>query len=158
MTYSDPTLTLPDPVEKPEFYAGVPMKRFLAWVFDFILIAFVSALIFVITIVPVALTVLGVFLYPFMFMVIGFFYRWSTLAGGSATWGMRMMAIEIREANGQRLSTGNAFWHTLGYSLSMSMGVVQMVSMIMMMLSERGQGLTDMVLDTAAINRPATRY
>lgn len=158
MTYSDPTLTLPDPAAKPEFYAGVPMKRFLAWLFDVILLALITGLIFVITIVPVALTVLGIFLYPLMFMGIGFFYRWITLSGGSATWGMRLMAIEIREANGQRLSSGTAFWHTLGYTFSVSVGVVQMVSMIMMLLSERGQGITDMVLDTAAINRPATRY
>ena len=88
------TFSLPDPASQPEFYQGVVLKRGLAWVFDAILIAILSALVLPFT----AFT--GIFFFPGLMLVMGFFYRWFTLAGGSSTWGMRLMSIELREADG----------------------------------------------------------
>jgi uncharacterized RDD family membrane protein YckC len=68
---------------------------------------------------------------------------------------MRLMAIELREADGMRLSGGTAFLHTLGYSLSIAILPLQFVSVIAMVALGRGQGLTDLILGTAMINRPA---
>ncbi len=89
---------------------------------------------------------------PVYFIVVGFLYRWFTISGGSATWGMRLMAIELRDAYGRRLNGQQAFFHTLGYSVTMSTVVLQIASIVMMLISERGQSLTDMVMGTTALN------
>jgi uncharacterized RDD family membrane protein YckC len=140
---------LPDPVAEPQFYAGVTGKRLLAWVFDAIITFALCLLVLPFT----AFT--AMFFFPLLWLVTGFLYRWTTLAGGSSTWGMRLMAIELREADGMRLSGGTALVHTLGYSLSLAVLPLQFVSVIAMVALGRGQGLTDLILGTAMINRPA---
>ena len=87
--------------------------------------------------------------------VVGFMYRVITLATGAATWGMRIMAIEIRDPHGAQLDLGQAFLHTVGYTVSWAVMPLQLISMVLMATSNRGQGLTDVVLGTAAINRKA---
>lgn len=142
-------LGLPDPTIKPQFYQGVIAKRGLAWVIDVVIIALIC-----IVIVPfTAFT--GIFFFPLLMLVFGFLYRWFTLAGRSATWGMRLMGIEIRDRDGRRLTSQDAMLHTLGYTVSVAIAPLQLVSIILMLMSARGQGLSDHVLDTAAINRPA---
>ncbi len=144
MTYASHT---PDPLTQPAFYESVPSKRLLAWVADVALI----------TLICVVLTpftgFLSLFLWPVFWLAISFVYRWATLAGGSATWGMRLMAIELREADGARLSGGTALAHTLGYTVSMALPLLQIVSVVLMATSARGQGLSDLALGTVAINR-----
>jgi uncharacterized RDD family membrane protein YckC len=141
----------PDPDRHAEFYRGVLPKRFFAWVLDVVLIALVTALIVPFT----AFTAL--FFLPVLFLVVGFVYRWTTLSGRSATWGMRLMNIEFLDRNGQRFDAAGALFHTLGYSVSMAFVFPQILSVAMMMLSRRGQGLTDLVLGSVAINSPGVR-
>ncbi|MDJ0820970.1 MAG: RDD family protein [Paracoccaceae bacterium] len=147
--YSDPIDHLPDPVRQPGFYADVPVKRGIAWVIDLVII--------MVLVVPVVILTafIGMLFLPFLYLVVGFLYRWFTIAGGSATWGMRMMAIEFRDSFGRRLDSQQALLHTLGYTVSISIVPVQIVSIILMFTSERGQGVTDMVLGTTALNRRA---
>jgi hypothetical protein len=59
--------------------------------------------------------------------------------------------------DGQPFDLSMAFLHTLGYSVSMGFIVLQVVSVVLMMTTDRAQGLTDHVLGTVAINRKA-RY
>lgn len=141
--------TLPDPVYQPEFYADVTVKRGIAWIIDTLLIAALVVPAVVMT------AFIGLFFLPLLFLAVGFVYRWVTISGGSATWGMRLMSIELRDDMGQRLDSGTAFMHTLGYSISMAFFIVQIVSIAFMFTSERGQGITDMVLGTVMINRRA---
>lgn len=141
----------PDPDRHAEFYRGVLPKRFFAWVLDVVLIALVTAVIVPFT----AFTAL--FFLPMLFLVVGFAYRWFTLSGRSATWGMRLMNIEFLDRNGQRLDAGAALLQTVGFTLSMAFVFPQMLSVVLMMLSRRGQGLTDMVLGTVVINSPGLR-
>jgi hypothetical protein len=68
---------------------------------------------------------------------------------------MRLFAIEFRNANGQRLDQAEAFQHTLGFMLSFTFFPVQILSMVLMATSARGQGLTDHILGTVALNRRA---
>lgn len=140
---------LPDPATRPEFYASVPAKRLFAWVIDFVVVCALMIPILFLTLFT------ALFFWPLAFAVVGFVYRVLTLAGGSATLGMRLMAIEFRNAYGERLDPGQAVLHTLGYTVSLSLPVIQIVSMVLMCTTERGQGLTDMVLGTVAINRRA---
>jgi len=139
--------TLPDPQRSPEFYASVLMKRAFAWVVDFTLIGVIAVLLTPLT----AFT--AVFFFAFFAMVVGFFYRWYTITNGSATWGMRLFSIELRNSEGQKLSKEEALFHTIGYTVSVIVSPLQLISMIMMVLSQRKQGLTDHLLGTAAINR-----
>jgi len=138
---------LPDPDIQPEFYNGVPLKRLCAWVLDMVVIIGMCLLILPFT----AFT--GLFFFPFLLMVTGFIYRVMTLANGSATWGMRLMAIELRDRADEPLDLGLAFLHTLGYSISIGIFFVQVVSAVLMGSSAYGRGLTDMVLHTTMVNR-----
>ena len=149
MTLTSASSGLPDPVTDSAFYRGVPTKRALAWVVDVVIVAIACVLVLPFT----AFT--GLFFFPVLMLTVGFFYRWFTIASGSATWGMRLMAIELRNIAGARLTAGEAFLHTAGYTVSVVTAPLQLISMVLMLATPRGQGLSDMVLGTAAINRPA---
>ena len=145
------TSGLPDPDTHAEFYADIPLKRFLAFLVDAILITVITVLLIPLT----AFTAL--FFFGFLGLMVSFVYRTLTLASRSATPGMRLMAIEFRTHHGERFDLGTAFVHTLLFTVSMSMVLPQVISIILMLTSERRQGLSDMFMGTAAINR-AARY
>ncbi len=137
----------PDPDIQSQFYDGIPSKRFLAWIVDMIIIIGICLLVLPFT----AFT--GLFFFPFLMLVFGFAYRVVTLANGSATWGMRLMGMEIRQSDDSPLDLGQAFLHTLGYSISFAMAPLQLISVVLMLTSARKQGLNDMVLGTVPMNR-----
>ena len=150
-TLSNPLWGLPDPDLQPEFYADVPVKRLVAWVFDMVLILAATFLL--------ALFSLGIFffIFPFLAMVVGFFYRWITISRRSATPGMRLVSIELRSGNGQTLDSGGAFLHTLVYTIATTTIVLQLASIVLMLTGSRAQGLHDHLLGTAMINRASDR-
>jgi len=140
---------LPDPQLLPEFYAWVPLKRLVAWLVDFVLIL-------LLTVVVLAFTAfLATPLLPLVYVALNIAYRMVTLARWSATPGMAMMAIELRTLGGERLDRGLALAHTLGFTVSMLTVLPQIASVAMMLSSARGQGLSDALLGTAMLNRPA---
>ncbi len=141
------------PIEQPGVddddrpYRNVPLKRFLAWCLDVVLISMATAAI-------VAFTLLTALLFlPAVYACISFLYRWATLATSSATPGMILVGIEIRGLDGARLDGTTALLHTAGYFASVLTFPLQVISIGMMLLSARGQGLTDVVLRTVAVNR-----
>ncbi|HMO73529.1 MAG TPA: RDD family protein [Paracoccaceae bacterium] len=139
---------LPDPIRHAAFYRGTATRRAAAWVVDTVATAVLTALIVPFT----AFTAL--FFLPFLYALVNAAYRWSTLSGLSATPGMWLAGGELREADGRQLSSGTAFLHTAGYVLSWAFVLPQVASMALMATSQRGQGLSDLVLGTAAIRRP----
>lgn len=139
----------PDPLTQPDFYKDVTFKRLLAWTVD-AAVTFIGCLL----ILPFTFFT-GLFVFPLLFLVVGFAYRMITLANGSATWGMRLFAIELRKSDGTRLDVGSAFAHTSGYTISWAVAPLQLISMVMMASTERGQGLSDHVLGTVMVNRRA---
>ncbi|MEM8775485.1 MAG: RDD family protein [Pseudomonadota bacterium] len=142
---------IPDPDVQPEFYADVPLKRLLAWLVDTLVILGLSLVIVVFT----AFT--GLLVWPILLLVVGFIYRTATIANGSATPGMRLFAIEFRTLDGARLDLPLALMHTLGLTISFGFIILQVISVILMMTSARGQGLSDLVLGTIAVNRRAAQ-
>lgn len=138
---------LADPVSQPQFYRDVAGKRLVAWVVDTVLIALICVLILPFT------AFIALFFFLGLMAVVGFLYRVVTLTGASATPGMRLMAIEFRDRTGARFDLGTAFLHTVGYTVSWAVAPLQLISIVLMATSGRGQGLTDMVLGTAALNR-----
>lgn len=148
-TFNSPLWGLPDPDLQSEFYADIPVKRAVAWVVDTALISMLTGLVVLLT------AGIGLFFIGFIYLVIGLIYRVVSLSNRSATLGMRLTAIEFRTHKGERFTFSTALAHTLGYMASVSFVLPQVISIILIMTSARAQGLTDMVLGTAAINRDA---
>ncbi len=138
---------LPDPVYQSEFYSSVPAKRLLAWCFDTIVILLICVIIGLLTVT------LAFWVFPLLVLTVSFIYRLLTISNRSATWGMRLMNIEFRRIDGMKFDFATAFLHTLGYIFSVGLPLIQLVSVVLMATSQRGQGLTDMVLGTTALNR-----
>ena len=137
---------LPDPASHPEVYDDVPGKRVLAWLVD-------AALIGAANVVLLPLLIPTAFLLsPLVFLAVGFAYRTATLARGSATWGMRLMALGIRDAEGRPLDHGTAAAHTALYYVALVLLPLQILSAGLMAASPRRQGLGDLLLGTAAVN------
>lgn len=150
MTYADP---LPNPQTHPDFYDSVPSKRLIAWFVDIGLTAVLAAVLSIPFAVFGMVLIVPLLFIPLIWACTGFIYRWMTLSSGSATWGMRLMSIELRDRDGHRLDGNTAFLHTAGTYLSFAICPLQLVSVASMAFSERGQGLTDMILGTTMLNR-----
>lgn len=148
MTFVSDNL-LPDPYRHSEFYEYVPTKRAFAWLIDTVIVLLITAIIVPFT----AFTAL--FFLPVLYLSVNFIYRWVSLSRSSATPGMRLMSIHFLDRWGRPLDVATAGAHTLGFTLSVSFVLPQIASVAFMLLSGRGQGLTDMVLGTVAINRAA---
>ena len=151
--FTGPMYGLPDPDRDRQFYDGVRTRRLFAWVVDLAIILLIG--------VPLA-TLFGLMtlgfgfaIFPLIVAVVGFFYRTATLAGGSATWGMRFTGIELRRGDGTRFDLTTALLHTALYTLCISVVVLQVISCFTILGTRYRQSLGDMLLGTAAINRPA---
>jgi uncharacterized RDD family membrane protein YckC len=140
---------LPDPVRHRAYYADIPAKRLIAWMIDTVLIAFVTAILIPFT------GFLALFFLGGLYLVVGFVYRWASIARLSATPGMVVMGIGLRDARGQRFDGGLALLHTAAYTASVALIVPQVLSVALMALSARKQGLTDHVLGSVMLNRTA---
>ncbi len=139
---------LPDPHSQSVFYDGIPAKRFFAWIVDVILI-----LIAMIILGTVTLSI-AFFLWPIFWFATSFLYRSLTISAGSATFGMRLMNIQLRGPTGLRLTSQEAMIHSGIYVFGFVLPFVQIFSIGSILLSERHQSLADHFLGTAAINRP----
>jgi uncharacterized RDD family membrane protein YckC len=141
--------SFPDPVAQPFYYQDVLPRRALAWVFDTIFIAFLVALLIPLT------GFLALFFLGGLYVVVSFLYRWVGLAQHSSTLGMRLVGLEFRDAQGWRMTGGQGFLHTLFYVLSVAFVLPQVLSVLMMVFTRRGQGLSDAVLGLVLVNRRA---
>ena len=149
-TMSDTTTSsLPDPTLYPGYYAGVMTKRFFAWLVDIALIALITS---VFASLPLFL---GWFFWPLLFALVSFAYRTITLSRSSATLGMRVFNIELRNNAAEKLESSEAVVHTVAYMISMTFFFPQLISVLMMLLNDRGQGLNDMLAGVTAINKPS---
>lgn len=142
------THALPDPDHDRAFYEGVAAKRLFAWVLDVIM---VTAMTFVLGLLTLSLLW---WLWPLVYVTVDFLYRAGTITSGSATLGMRMMNLQLRGPSGARLSRGEAVLHTLAYMVAAAFVLIQLVSIAMMALGARHQGLHDLLIGSVAINRP----
>lgn len=149
MTYTGMYTALPDPDSQPAFYEGVLSKRLLAWVVDVLVISALTALAVLATFLT------GLFFLPVLYAVISFLYRWVTLSRSSATLGMQLFSVEFRTRDGAPFDAMTAALHTGGYVASCAIFPLQLVSIALMLVSGRGQGLTDHVLGTVLLNRAA---
>ena len=143
---------LPDPHVDAGFYDGVPAKRLIAFVIDFVIILGLSICVWMIF--GIMTLGIGLLLAP----AIGFWtsvgYRIVTLAGKSATLGMRVMGIEFRTAAGDRFDFTHAAIHSVLFSFLFPTVIGQIISIITMLATPHGRAVPDLVLGSTAINRP----
>ncbi|MGB1234606.1 MAG: RDD family protein [Planktomarina sp.] len=139
---------LPDPYAQAGFYQGIAFKRLIAWIFDG-LVTLVAA--FIVSILTLGL---GFFIFFGIWAVLAFLYRIATLTSGSSTWGMRLMSMELRKGDGSKFDGSTALLHTAGTYVCFATGI-QIFSIIMMLVTSRGQGLPDVLLSTTALNQRA---
>ena len=150
---SSPMPGLPDPDRDAQFYEGVPLRRFAAWLVDLAIVLIAG--------VPLALLFglltlgFGFALFPAIVGGTALVYRVLTLAGGSATWGMRFTGLEFRRHDGTRFDLLFALLHTAITAVCFGVFVLQLVSCGTILWTRYRQSLADIVLGTTAINRPA---
>lgn len=150
-TMNDSYDALPDPATHPAFYEGVAVKRLLAWLVDTVLIGVIAAII-----ASIPLFLLW-FVFPLVFLVVSLIYRIGSIRAYSATPGMRLFNVELRTHEGQLMDGATAALHTIGFMIASAFFIPQVVSVFLMLMTERGQGLHDMFTGVVAINTPS-RY
>jgi uncharacterized RDD family membrane protein YckC len=82
-------------------------------------------------------------------------YCIGSISRFSATPGMRLMNIELRNRDGRALESSEAALHTISYVISMAFIIPQLITMALMVLSPKGQGLHDMFVGATVINSPS---
>lgn len=150
MIHSDETLWgLPDPETQSIFYEHVTTKRLVAFGIDLVIIVLLAAILVPFTVFT------GIFFFPFLIAIVSFAYRIVTISRSSATLGMRMMGIEFRTAKGEKFDLGMAFLHTAMFTAWGTTALPQIVSIVLMLTTSRKQSLSDVILGSAAINKPS---
>ena len=150
------TMTAPDPVLDAQFYDGVPTRRFVAFCIDAVVSFALWCFVMVVGLFFTLLT-LGAAspLLVIAASVTDFLYRWILLTERSATLGMRLTGIEIRDAAGRRLEPATAFLHVAGFYLTLFFLPLLVIGWVLMAASPHRRLMHDMILGTVAINRPA---
>ncbi|MHA3977305.1 RDD family protein [Halovulum sp. GXIMD14794] len=147
-----PLNDLPHPEFDQQFYEGVPSKRLVAWMIDFTAILVATA---VGTLAIGILTLgIGFAFFPGMLFLVTFLYRWLTISGASATPGMMLMGIELRSADGHKLTPMVAAFHTGIFMFLMATLIGWIATSVSIWVTRYNQGLPDLLLGTTAINRP----
>ncbi|MEM9061700.1 MAG: RDD family protein [Pseudomonadota bacterium] len=147
---------VPDPERDPQFYAGVPLRRFVAFLIDFVIVMF---LLLCMAFVGGALSLGTIFLagplLMVMFGAVGFLYRWIMIAQRSATVGMMITGIEIRDREGDRMAQLTAFIHTAGFYVTYFFLPLLFIGWFLMLTSPHRRAMHDLILGSVVINRPA---
>ena len=150
MTYAP---GLPDPIRDTQFYQGLPARRLVAFLIDFMVIAVLALLVTLLF--GVATLGLGFALAAPIGAVVGFLYRYFTIARASATPGMALVGVELRRRDGARFDGWEAAMHTALFTVMFMTVLPQIASVAMMAFGRDGRGLHDAALGSAMINRPA---
>lgn len=146
---------IPDPTRDPQFYQGVPARRFVAFLIDTAIIFGLWFMGAVIAAIFVALTAgLAAPLLALIMTGTGFIYRWLLLQQRSATLGMMVTGIELCDRDGQPLDGVTAALHTLGFYMTLFFLPLAVIGWIMMTGAPERRLLHDLPFGTVAINRP----
>ena len=147
-----------DPYANPQLFSGVLMRRVLAFVVDFIVIS-----------IPVVLAVIFIAVFGLVTLGLGWglfwlvspatviwpivYYGMSLGGPHSATWGMRMMDLQMRTF------TGTPGYFLLGCAHAVlfwaSVSFLTPLVLVVGLLNGRRQLLHDLVLGTVVVNHSA---
>ena len=146
------TIDQPDPMTDPQFYSGVALRRGFAWIVDTIAILIASMVL--VPLFGVVTLGLGFLFAPLVFLAVSVGYRTLTIARWSATPGMAFFGIEMRTKQGTRFEMTDAFYHSAIHTGIFVTFIGQVATCILAVVTQKGQTIPDMILGTAAINRP----
>jgi uncharacterized RDD family membrane protein YckC len=142
----------PDPIARPEYYDGIVMRRSLAYGIDcLILLAVWAALVIFLSIFGVVTLGLGFHLFALLPLVP---IAYSTLligSGQSATWGMRLMDVEIRSWGGDRPNMLQALVMTLLFYATIA--VTWFFGLLVVFFNTRRRAAHDFLAGTVAVRR-----
>jgi uncharacterized RDD family membrane protein YckC len=152
-----PARLLYDPAAEPDLYDGILAKRVVAFFIDaFLIVALLipaALMVFVLGFITLGLAWL---LYPLLFAIVALTYIAFTLGGPmSGTPGMRLVGVEMRTWNGQKMFPLLAVLH--GLSFWISMGLLTPLVLVVGLLTYRKQLLHDLLLGVVALNALALR-
>lgn len=146
---------LPDPAHDSQFYAGVPLRRLVAFAVDVVVglvLTFCALFVgMIVTILSMGLAAGPTFL---IMVMTGFLYRWIMLVKRSATVGMILTGIEVRDAQGERMTPQSAFLHTAGYYATILFPPLMLIGWCLMATSPYRRTMHDLFIGAAVINRP----
>lgn len=149
------TRTLPDPVLDSQFYDGVVMRRLVAFCIDVVIVfALWCAVLLIALIMTIATLGLAAPLIALAVSATDFLYRWFMLTRSSATIGMRLTGIEIRDSTGRPLDPGAAFLHVAGFYVTCLFLPLLLISWVLMAATPHRRMLQDLALGAVVINRP----
>ena len=89
-----------------------------------------------------------------MFSLTGFIYRWIMLAQRSATVGMMLTGIEVRDGNGDPMTSGTGFIHTAGFYATFLFLPLLFIGWFLMFSAPHRRAMHDLILGSVVINRP----
>ncbi|MEM6679252.1 MAG: RDD family protein [Pseudomonadota bacterium] len=148
-------MPFPDPITDAQFYDGVRGRRVAAFAVDLMIILILLGGVAMIGLVIGFLTLgLGLaFIIP-AFALTGILYRATMLSERSATLGMMLMGIELRDVTGERINTPTAVMHSAAFTAATYLTPVLLASLAWALMNPRGQMLHDALCGTVMINRP----
>jgi uncharacterized RDD family membrane protein YckC len=97
---------------------------------------------------------IGFFFFASLWFILSFIDRFPVLTIYSSTIGMRMTGIEFRQRHDRPFGGLYALLHTIGTMIAYATSL-QIVSIILMLITSRKQGLVDLILATVVVNRAA---
>ncbi|MEM8793092.1 MAG: RDD family protein [Pseudomonadota bacterium] len=148
-------MSLPDPERDPQFYEGVPLRRFTAGLIDSVLILGLMGIVLALGLIVGALTLgLGLVIAFGLFFVTGFLYRFIMVSRFSATVGMAFTGIVLRDRQGDQLDSATALTHTAGYYVTLFIPALLLGGWVLMGTIPHRRLMHDLPLGTTAINRP----
>lgn len=144
----------PDPIEYPEYYDGISMKRIIAYVIDFLICAGLGLGLWFVAVI-VGLLSFGLLMAPLMACValLPFLY-YTVLIGSrySATFGMRFCGVRVYRLDGARPEMLQAFIQTVVFFLSVS--ATSFLILAVALFNTRRRCLHDMLAGTLILNDP----
>ncbi|MEM7238506.1 MAG: RDD family protein [Pseudomonadota bacterium] len=148
-------MSLPDPDHDPQFYDGVPLRRAVACLIDFVVIAILMIVILLVgTLIGFLTFGLGLVVAIGLFFCAGFLYRFLMLASRSATLGMAATGIVLRDRDGAPVTRATALVHTAGFFITLLFPALMFGGWLLMLGSPHRRLMHDYLPGTTAINRP----
>jgi len=97
--------------------------------------------------------VVGLYILPIVVQAV--YFTWMQAAPRQSTLGKKAVGIKVTRTDGSSMVVGRSFgrWAALFFSYLFTCGIAYIVSAFMVGLTERKQGLHDLVVDTLVVDR-----
>ena len=144
----------PDPIEYPEYYDGITIKRVFAYAIDFLICAVLGLVGWFVAAI-VGIMSFGLLLGPMMALLVLIPIAYHTYfigTGKSATLGMRFCGIRVYRLDGGRPELLQAFIQTAVFFFTIS--ATSLLILLVCLFNTRRRCLHDMLAGTLILNDP----